>query len=298
MSAQLKICQLGLGEVGQVLIEDMARLLPGAHLTAWDIGFADPSAVASAAQRRLGLGLPENGARAVEGTDVIISAVTAAQDMEAARSVLAGMRRGAYFVDLNSASPAMKRMTAALVEGAGGHYVEAVIMSPIGARRMASAMLLGGARARAFLPLAGEIGFSDATFFSEELGLASATKLCRSVIVKGMEALLTESMLAARFYGVEDNVLASLSDLFPGQDWQKLARYMISRGLQHGRRRAEEMREAASTVADAGIEPLMSTATALRQDGAALLAAALAHESLPAMLDAMREQIAMKNGEI
>ena len=80
--------------------------------------------------------------------------------------------------------------------------------------------------------------------------------MCRSVIVKGLEALLAESLLTARRHGVEEAVLASLPDLFPVGDWRKLARYMISRSLQHGRRRAEEMREAARTVAEAGVEPL------------------------------------------
>jgi hypothetical protein len=61
-------------------------------------------------------------------------------------------------------------------------------------------------------------------------------------------------------------VLNSLSDLLPVGDWEKLARYMISRALEHGARRAEEMREAAKTVAEAGIAPLMSEATAERQD--------------------------------
>src|SRR5205814_2940164 len=76
--------------------------------------------------------------------------------------------------------------------------------------------------------------------------------MCRSVIIKGMEALLAESLLTARRHGVEDAVLASLQDLFPVGDWRALARYMISRSLQHGRRRAEEMREAVKTVAEAG----------------------------------------------
>ena len=44
---------------------------------------------------------------------------------------------------------------------------------------------------------------------------------------------------------------------------------MISRSLEHGARRAEEMREVARTVEDAGLAPLMSAAIAERQDWAA-----------------------------
>jgi hypothetical protein len=108
-------------------------------------------------------------------------------------------------------------------------------------------------------------------------------------MVKGIEALLSESLLTARSYGVEDAVLKSLNDLFPGPDWTKLARYMISRTLEHGTRRAEEMREVARTVAEAGLEPNMSDAAAERQAWAPQFASALSEQDLDDMLDAMRE---------
>ena len=97
------------------------------------------------------------------------------------------------------------------------------------------------------------LGFTGASVFAREVGKASAAKMCRSVMVKGMEALLTESLLTARRHGVEETVLASLKDLFPAADWRKLAQYMISRSLIHGKRRAEEMREVAQTVKNAGL---------------------------------------------
>jgi len=106
-----------------------------------------------------------------------------------------------------------------------------------------------------------------------------------------MEALLTESFLAARFYGVEDAVLSSLNDLFPGPDWERHARYMISRAIEHGARRAEEMREAARTVSDAELNPLMSEACAARQDWAAGFRAALGKSDLRSMLDQVRADL-------
>jgi 3-hydroxyisobutyrate dehydrogenase-like beta-hydroxyacid dehydrogenase len=293
MNPSLKICLLGLGEVGRTLAEDLR-----AHqLSAWDLRFADARSAPSAARRERGLASPENPCAAVRDAQIVISAVTAAQDEAAARSVAPGLRAGAFFVDLNSASPGMKQATAALIEAAGGRYVEAVVMSPIANKRIASPVLLGGPHARAFLPAAREIGFTGATVFADTIGPASATKMCRSVIIKGLEALLTESMLAARHYGVESTVLASLSDFFPGQDWRALSRLMISRGLLHGTRRAEEMREAAATVAQAGIEPLMSQACARRQDWSAQHAAALQYENLEEMLDAIRTEAAIAHKE-
>ena len=170
-------------------------------------------------------------------------------------------------------------------------------MTPIEAKRIASKMLLGGVHAGDFMLRAAPLGFTGEVF-SNEVGKASATKMCRSVIIKGVEALISESMLAARDYGVEGEVLESLSDLLPHEDWEKFARYMISRALQHGVRRAEEMREAAKTVEETGIEPLMASATALRQDWSAVRKHALAHASdLGAMLDAIRDTITLEDRE-
>ena len=87
---------------------------------------------------------------------------------------------------------------------------KAAVMSPIHPKRVASPMLFGGPHAAEFLPIARQLGFIGASVFSDQIGSASAAKMCRSVMVKGMEALLGESLLAARHYGVEDAVLESL----------------------------------------------------------------------------------------
>jgi 3-hydroxyisobutyrate dehydrogenase len=133
-------------------------------------------------------------------------------------------------------------------------------------------MLLGGPHATALQPTLAKLGFA-ATVGPTSYGVVSAIKLCRSVIVKGMEALAIESLLAARRYGVEREVLASLAETFPGFDWERQATWFWRRVVQHGRRRAEEMREAAVTIGDAGIAPRMTTATADVQEWIATLRA-------------------------
>ncbi|MHB1206360.1 MAG: DUF1932 domain-containing protein, partial [Rhodospirillaceae bacterium] len=162
--------------------------------------------------------------------------------------------------------------------------------SPVPPKRIRTAMLFGGPAARDFLASAKSLGFEGAKFYSENIGQASAVKMCRSVIVKGIEALLTESMLTARRYRVEDDVLSSLSDLFANPDWKQLARYMISRSVEHGARRAEEMREAVRTVDGAGISPAMTNACVERQEWAAQFKTALSQTGLEGLLDGILSQ--------
>jgi 3-hydroxyisobutyrate dehydrogenase-like beta-hydroxyacid dehydrogenase len=170
-------------------------------------------------------------------------------------------------VDVNSVSPGTKAEAARVVEAEGGRYVEAAVMASVPPKGLRTPMLLGGPHAAGFMRDMAAFGM-DLTDFSPEIGRASSVKMCRSVMIKGIEALTTECMLAARHYGVEADVLRTLGDTLPHPDWPGLARYVISRSLIHGKRRAEEMREVARTVADAGVEPLMSDATVERQDWA------------------------------
>jgi 3-hydroxyisobutyrate dehydrogenase-like beta-hydroxyacid dehydrogenase len=273
---------IGLGEVGQILAVDLAKAGIG-KLTAYDILFSDPASVPSRAQS------PAEKCAcigdAVAGRDLIISAVTAASDQAAAEAAAQFLKPGTFFLDVNSVSPGQKQASAHIINARGGRYVEAAVMAPFPPKRIASPILLGGPHAAAFLEAATGLGFS-AKAFSEKYGQASATKMCRSVMIKGIEALLMESMLTARHYGVEETVLTSLTDLLPVGDWHKLAAYMISRSLEHGKRRAEEMREVAQTVREAGVAPLMTEACVERQDWAAQYKNAMGGD-LEAMLDAV-----------
>ena len=249
MSTPAHIGLIGFGEVGRIFARDLGALGVG-RITAFDPLFADPASKASLAAAEAGIQPSASAAEAVRDADLVISAVTAAQAMVAARSVLGALKPGAFLLDVNSASPGVKQAASDEVDAAGGRYVEAAVMSSVPPKGLRTPMLLGGAHAGAFLDFAKDLDLS-AKVFSERVGPASATKMCRSVMIKGVEALLAECLLSARHYGVEKTVLASLGDLLPNPDWENHARYMISRSLLHGKRRAEEMREVARTVEDA-----------------------------------------------
>jgi 3-hydroxyisobutyrate dehydrogenase-like beta-hydroxyacid dehydrogenase len=258
-----RLAIIGFGEVGQILGQDLAAV--GCPITGvFDLKLDDPDSIP--ARAATGPFRPASSAHdAVRGADLVISAVTAEQGLAAARSVAGALEPGALFLDINSVSPGVKHASAEVINASGGRYVEAAVMTPVPPHRLRSPILLGGPHAAAFAEIAGPLGF-NARVYSEEYGKASAVKMCRSVMIKGMEALITESCLTARRLGVEQDVLASLGETLPVPDWPAFARYMISRSLQHGKRRAEEMREVARTVSEAHLEPLMSASIAERQD--------------------------------
>lgn len=281
----MRIALIGFGEVGQILAEDLTGK---ATLTVWDTQFTDPDSRPARQAAARGLAVLPSAKAAVAGADWVFAAVTAAQTLAAAEAVAPSLAAGARYLDLNSASPGQKQAAAAVIAARGGTAVEGAVMSPFPPKRLGTPILLGGPAAEAAKSDLAALGFSGLTVFSEVLGKASAAKMCRSVMIKGIEALLTESLLAARYYGVEDRVLTSLGDLLPGPDWEKLARYMISRSLVHGTRRAEEMREVARTVTEAGLPAWMSAASADRHAWAPQFLTADTAESLTDVLDAIR----------
>ena len=285
--AAARIALIGYGEVGQTLAADL-RANGARDIAAWDRLFSlATSAPMRAARASEDVRVAASMADALIGVNFIISAVTAGDCISAAREAAESLVTGAFYFDLNSVAPATKRTAAEAIGMSGGRYIEAAVMSPIGPKRIASPMLIGGADVPGFEPIARALGFTGIRVFDTRVGRASAAKMCRSVMVKGLEALLTEGLVAARYHGVEAAVLESLRDLLPAGDCQRLAGYMIGRSQQHGRRRAEEMREAALAVSEAGVEPLMSLACATRQDWAAAHPSQCEPASLEERLDAL-----------
>jgi 3-hydroxyisobutyrate dehydrogenase-like beta-hydroxyacid dehydrogenase len=266
----MRIALIGYGEVGRILAEDL-RAADHA-VSAHDIQLgAGAGAPMRAHARARGVTLAASHGEAVKGADLVISAVTANQTVAAAEACARALPGRAFFLDVNSASPAAKITAAAQVEAGGGRYVEGAVMTAVPPHRIKVPLLLGGPHASAVQPLLNDLGFS-ARVVSGQLGVASATKMCRSVVIKGLEAMVIESFTAARRYGVEEAVIASLGETFPGIDWERQAAYFFQRVIEHGRRRAEEMREADTTVRDAGLDPWSAAGTTAGQSWMADLA--------------------------
>jgi 3-hydroxyisobutyrate dehydrogenase-like beta-hydroxyacid dehydrogenase len=269
----LRVGLIGYGEVGRIFT--FAFVDKGAAwVGAWDILFNDThqSPGMTAHCHSAGVEACLSSADLVSRADVVICAVTASSSLAAAEEAARSIRPGTFYLDLNSASPETKQRSSVVINAAGAHYVEAGVMTSVPPYGIGVPMVLGGARAAELAARLAPWGL-DTEVVSENIGVASAIKMCRSVMIKGMEALVIESFTTARRYGVEDRVLASLHETFPHMDWERTGAYFFSRVVKHGKRRAEEMREAARTVNEAGFEPLMTAAIAEKQAWVASLAA-------------------------
>jgi 3-hydroxyisobutyrate dehydrogenase-like beta-hydroxyacid dehydrogenase len=257
-----RIGLIGYGEVGRILAEDLRQR--GVFVSACDIKLGcDEQTPLVTHARRFGVDLYASHAALAHVSDLLISAVTADQTLAAVKACESNLFN-TLFLDLNSASPWVKRQAGEYVDKAGGRYLEGAVMTSLPPHRIGVPMLLGGPHAIELCDVLTQLGFNPQVV-DGETGQASATKMCRSVVIKGLEAILIESLTSARHYGVENAVLDSLKETFPGIDWERQATYMFSRVIAHGRRRADEMREVARTVNEAGLPPWSAEATTERQ---------------------------------
>lgn len=256
-----RIGLIGFGEAGSTFAR--AGQWQG-RCNGWDILPERREAMAAA-----GVSAASGATGAVAGAEVVLSLVTADSALAAAREAGGELDPGAIWCDMNSVSPETKRAAAEAVEAGDGHYVDVAVMAPVDPAGLKVPLLLAG-------PMAGEaeralnaLGFANTRVVGNEVGRASAIKMIRSVMVKGLEALTWECAAGAEAAGVFDEVMASLDASEKALPWAGKVAYNRERMETHGVRRAAEMEEAAKTLLDLGIEPVMTRGTVVLQRRAA-----------------------------
>ncbi len=254
-----EIVFVGFGEAGMAFAKGLAAV-------GYDRRTDDPAVAADKLADFAASGArgARSNAAAVTGAGLIVSLVTADQALAAAAETAASIAPGAFYCDMNSVAPSTKRAARDAIEARGGRYVDVAVMAPVHPAGRAVAMLASGPHAADGAAALACFGFAPRVI-DGPVGAASAIKMIRSVMVKGLEALTTECLLAAEAAGVADEVFASLADGWPGTDWVGKADYNLDRMMVHGLRRAAEMEEVVKTLDGLGTGSAMARATIERQ---------------------------------
>lgn len=252
-----KLALIGFGEAGSTFAEG-ARWRDSAW--AFDISPHKKTDMDAA-----GVIACDTAKEAVRDAPFVLSLVTADQALAAATACARLLNSGTIWCDMNSVAPATKCKAAGIIESAGGRYVDVAVLAPVNLARMAVPLLVSGSAAVDAESLLNQAGFTNVRVVGTEVGQASAIKMIRSIMVKGIEALSAELMLAAQAAGVSEEVLASLDASERSISWAQRATYNLERMKTHGARRAAEMEEVAKTLAALGVEPVMTRGTIQRQ---------------------------------
>lgn len=254
----MKIAVIGFGEAGQSISRGLA---PSAtQVNAYDLRFQGPDR-AKLLDRARGDGVltQDRLADAVAGADVVLSTVVANVALQVGADLAGVLSPGQAFVDLNSVSPRTKQAISKEVASSGADFIEGAVMARVGADGHKTPILLAGPRAASLACKLNSLGMNTESV-GETIGQASANKMLRSIMAKGISALLLECLIAAHRYNIVDRILDSVGTSFPGIDWDKTSTYYLGRVALHGTRMGAEMKEVSDTLSDVGIEPILALA--------------------------------------
>lgn len=238
----------GLGEAGSLFAADLATA--GVDLRGYD-----PAPVDSPK----GLVRYDDPREAVAGTDVVLGLV-AEHDMVTAVTQAADRIPGdAIYADCGAGSPGVKRQLATVAADHGFSFVDVGLMAIVPGNGIATPALASGDEAERFVAEMTPLGMR-VTAIEGGVGEASARKLLRSVVVKGLSTLILESLRAAELAGNRDWVWQNIVDQIESADRDFLVRLIEGTGI-HSVRRTDEMIAASNMLAELGVDPRMTRGT-------------------------------------
>ncbi|QQS13403.1 MAG: NAD(P)-dependent oxidoreductase [Rhodospirillales bacterium] len=267
----LTIALIGFGEAGSAIARGLAgdggwrgAARPGDNRprrviaidTALDAD--DRGRALGAHARRLGVPIAGGYTAALAEADLVLCAVPGESALDAATAAAPFLKPGALYLDLCTISGAMAADDRAAVEAGSARYVDVAVMGTFFGHGIRTPMILAGADAAAAAAWMNGNGFA-VSVLGPKPGSASSVKLMRSVLIKGLEALAVESLVAAGRQGILEEVLACLGDV-DKVPFRQFLTTLLETHIVHAGRRMEEMELVERTLAEIDVDPLMTRA--------------------------------------
>jgi len=184
----------------------------------------------------------------------VLSILVPAQAKQAAQLVAQAVSETGVsltYADCNAIAPQTARLIGDMITEAGGRFVDASIIGPPPRRKGTTRLYASGAHASVFEELA-QFGL-DVIVLGEQIGQASAMKMCYASLTKGLVGLCTELLTAAEVLGVSQALKAefqlSQSVLY------ELMEQRLPRMPMKSRRWVGEMEEIVKTFERIGLTP-------------------------------------------
>ncbi|WDU64570.1 DUF1932 domain-containing protein [Pseudomonas poae] len=252
----MDIVFIGFGEAAYHLTQGL-RTTGDLRIGAFD---AHLSPVVRQRAEQLHVTLFDSLKNACHGARFVVCLTSASSALGIAQQALPWLVAGQTYVDMNSAAPSVKQAIDQLPRAAGVGFCDAAVMGTVPGNNHRVPMLLAGSGASAFAetftPRGMRLSVLDA-----DAGAASAIKMLKSVVMKGLPQLLLEAFQAGEKFGVLDTLVASLGDSLNGKTVEQLANTFTARTLIHAKRRSAEMDDAVATLEAAGVDASMTRAT-------------------------------------
>lgn len=244
----MRAALFGLGEAGSLFAADLVAA--GVAVTAYD-----PAPVATPA----GVERFDDPAGAVIAADIVLAITASADATRALTQALGAIPASALYADLSTSAPAAKQGLAETAARRGLEFVDVALMAVVLGRGLRTPALAAGPGARRYVTMMQPLGV-PVEAVSDRAGDAALRKLLRSVMMKGLAALVIEAMRAAEAADLAEWLWANLVEEITAADEALLARLVRGTG-PHALRRLHEMEACQALLEGLGVEPVMTRST-------------------------------------
>lgn len=279
--ARTAVLLLGYGEVGQAFAAHLAPKV--SHLA-----IVDPARGGAHSALQVESSPPAS----LRAFDLVLAAIPSADSLTAARHYAGLDGEGLYIDCSSSARETMRAAAAGFADPT--RFVDAAIMGAIAVHGAKTPMLLAGTRAEAAAARLSRLDFVASPLAGGGPGDASAIKLLRSVVTKGLEALAVEGFLAARAMGLLEHVRRNLADI-GRSDFSDFLDAIVRTHVVHAPRRAHEVAAALEQVEACGYPATVSRAVLARFEETAR---EVAHEPLEQVPTTAEAALAWLDGRL
>lgn len=251
-SIDLQVCLFGLGEAGSLLATDLVRA--GASVTAYDPADVDtPAGVIRRAHPALAL-RPQD-----RSVDLVMAATGGDESRLALLQAVDAIDAGTIYADVATASPGVKLDLADEAIRRDVDFVDVALLGMVPGNGLATPALAAGPGATRLASLVNPLG-ARVEPITGPPGAATAKKLLRSVMMKGVASVLVESVRAGAAADDLEWLWANLTSELDRADDAWARRLIVGSGL-HARRRLGEMQAAVALLEALEVSPTMTRAT-------------------------------------
>ncbi len=257
----LKLGIIGFGEAGYYLTKEFVE--NSVQIFAYDsvvTGGGDRAALVTRRAAENGVTLVNSLEELFDCSEVIFCLTSAGSALPIAKSIEPLLREEQVYADLNSTSPMTKEKIADALASAKGEFIEAAVMNAVPAKKTKVPICVCGKHAEAFAQRLNACGM-NVTAMGEKIGSASALKMLKSVLSKGIIALITETVFCTEKYGLTEKVLSSLKNTIDMMTYEKFCHYVVTQASVHHERLSKEMDEVLETLDGLGENAIMTRAT-------------------------------------
>lgn len=189
--------------------------------------------------------------------NIIFSLVNSSSTESVASDIAKRLTKGTIYLDLTTSTPQVKLRNEQLITSKGGIYLDIAIMGTVATERHHVPLLIAGEHALQIRSILDDLGFNGQAI-SHPNGAAASIKLIRSIFMKGLEALIFETMITAEKYSVSDDVMKSISTTINNNDFTEYAHALITTHMLHKHRRYKEVCDSISLIKEANLSPVVT----------------------------------------